>query len=557
MANSVKNLTHFLQKSLIIFKKHKILVSIVSVFLVLSILASVVIVSLSGEKNTNDSGSDKETIISSETVSGIVSSEMTSLESEVSSVVSSSESSSSDIVSEKPVSSDVSSSVANSSKVNSSKVSSSKKPSKPQNTSSKVTSSKKPATNKVNASKNNNFKYNSNTDINDNVFLDSLVYTGYNLKKHIADGNMWVYILASRKRGLGYLSDIGYAGGSTGYETKNGKPDIKAFERKGLVCASFVTYVYFNYLPNVAGIDTSSLTKPNKSYSANDWYIAAKNWVKKGYSKTISFKASKTSSGYINFKPSENIPIGSLMFCCDAKNRSDYCSHVSIYAGYKNGYHWVYHVGNQNGPEFCAMERMHFGPDPQWPINIITTPKNIRMEAALEITVKDDSAKPIKGVKFSLKNLKTGKTVDLGKTNAKGVIVKENLSYGKYQLIQTAVKGYESKKLTQNIELTTKNNSYNKISITNTKIKPVESSKVSSSQKVSTPSGADSSVLSKPINTKPANSSSSKVNTSAETSTSNNVSSQKEQSKNESSSSQKVLDSDSSDISTPKTNTEE
>ena len=245
------------------------------------------------------------------------------------------------------------------------------------------------------------------------------------------------------------------------------------------------------------------------------------------------------------------------MFCCDAKNRSDYCSHVSIYAGYKNGYHWVYHVGNQNGPEFCAMERMHFGPDPQWPINIITTPKNIRMEAALEITVKDDSAKPIKGVKFSLKNLKTGKTVDLGKTNAKGVIVKENLSYGKYQLIQTAVKGYESKKLTQNIELTTKNNSYNKISITNTKIKPVESSKVSSSQKVSTPSGADSSVLSKPINTKPANSSSSKVNTSAETSTSNNVSSQKEQSKNESSSSQKVLDSDSSDISTPKTNTEE
>ena len=170
------------------------------------------------------------------------------------------------------------------------------------------------------------------------------------------------------------------------------------------------------------------------------------------------------------------------MFCCDARNRSDFCSHVSIYAGYKNGYHWVYHVGNANGPEFCAMERMHFGPDPQWPINIITTPKNLRFDAALEITAKDDSGKPIKGVNFTLKNLKSGKTIKLGKTNAKGVIIKEKLPYGKYQLVQTAVKGYKNKKLTQNIELTTKNNSYNKISVVNTKIKPVVSSKPESSK---------------------------------------------------------------------------
>ena len=316
------------------------------------------------------------------------------------------------------------------------------------------------------------YKYNSNVNINDNVFLDAMVYTGYNLKKHIADGNMWKYILASRKRGMGYLSDITYAGGSSGYEKNSkGYPDIKAFERKGLVCASYVTYVYFNYLPNVAGFDTSMLKKPKRSYNANEWYIAAKNWVKKGYSKTISFKASKTSSGFINFKPNKKIPIGSLMIFCDARRRSDHCSHIAIYAGYKNGYNWVYHVGNENGPEFCAVERMHFGPDPQWPIKVITTPSNIRMQAAVELTLKDNSGKPISGVKFTLKNTKTGKKISLGKTNSKGIIKKEKLAYGKYQLIQTAKSGYKAKNLTTKIELTTKNNSLYKIKLKNTKVK--------------------------------------------------------------------------------------
>ena len=139
------------------------------------------------------------------------------------------------------------------------------------------------------------------------------------------------------------------------------------------MCASYVTYVYFNYLPNVVGIDTSELTKPEKSYNANDWYIAAKDWVEQGLSETIDFDAA-LKGGFIKFDPAEEIPIGSILAFCDSRNKSDYCSHVVIYAGYKNGYHWVYHVGNDNGPEFCSVERMHFGPDPQWPIAIIMPP---------------------------------------------------------------------------------------------------------------------------------------------------------------------------------------
>lgn len=318
-----------------------------------------------------------------------------------------------------------------------------------------------------------NYKYNTNSDIDDNIFLDALIYTGYNIEKHRADGKMWQYILSANKRGLGYLSKISYGGGSSGYETSGGKPDIKYFEKHGLVCASYVTYVYFNYLPNVAGIDTSALPKPTRSTSANDWYSALKQWVNKGYSKKIAFSASKTSAGFINFKPSENIPIGSVIVFCDSRNRSDYGSHVAIYAGYKNNYNWIFHVGNKNGPEFCAVERMNFGHDPQWPIAVITPPSNIRMSAMLEITVKDDLGNPVSGSVISLKNSKTGAVVNLGTVNS-GKLSKDGLSYGDYVLSFTVPDGYTADSTVKNIKLTTAQNSRNTVDIKLSK-KPVVS----------------------------------------------------------------------------------
>ena len=64
-------------------------------------------------------------------------------------------------------------------------------------------------------------KYNPTFDIEDNVFLDALAYTGYNIEKHRADGLMWEYVLAAEKRGKGWLSPITYGGGSTGANCKN------------------------------------------------------------------------------------------------------------------------------------------------------------------------------------------------------------------------------------------------------------------------------------------------------------------------------------------------
>ena len=218
-------------------------------------------------------------------------------------------------------------------------------------------------------------KYNPNFDIEDNVFLDALAYTGYNIEKHRADGLMWEYVLAAEKRGKGWLSPISYGGGSTGLETtEEGLPDLKKFQRGGLVCASFASYVYFNYLPNVAGIDTSSLKIPDRTPSAQSFYLAAQQWLKEGYTRNIAFTAENRGGG-IKFMPEEEIPIGSIIAFHDmnqpGKTTAD---HITVYVGYKNGYHWVIQTGNKNGPEFCAVERFKFGPDPMWPLAIFTTP---------------------------------------------------------------------------------------------------------------------------------------------------------------------------------------
>ena len=125
----------------------------------------------------------------------------------------------------------------------------------------------------------------------------------------------------------------------------------------------------------------------------------------------------------------------------------------------------------------CAVERMLYGPEAQWPLMVVTTPKNIRMAAMLEVELKDDNSAPVAGVSFSLKSKETGKTITLGKTDKNGKLTKECLKYGEYTLIQTSVpNGYTVSNKNTTIKLTTKNNSKNTVKIVNTKNKPVESS---------------------------------------------------------------------------------
>lgn len=353
-----------------------------------------------------------------------------------------------------------------------------------QSETSTVSSTPEPVTPTVNTQ----FNYNSNMSADSNVFLDALEYTGYNLAQNRKSGLMWAsgsnYVLCSRKKGLGWLSNITYGGGCSGYETTaEGLPNIHRFEQGGLVCASYVTYVYFNYLPNVAGIDTSSLAKPERSYDANCWYIAGQQWVNSGFSRYIDFTANDGGSinRDITFNAAEDIPIGSLICLQDWYNRNGHCTHICIYAGYVNGYHWVTHVGNENGPEFCAIERMNRNPHPQWPLAVITTPSNIRFSAAVEVTVKDENGTPIPNVSISVKRSSNGVVTELGKTNEQGKVTGENLSYGAYEIIQTVPEGYTCENSTQTVNFTTENNSLNTVAFTNKKVVKKQETSVSSS----------------------------------------------------------------------------
>lgn len=345
----------------------------------------------------------------------------------------------------------------------------------------------------VTPSVNTEYNYNSNMSYDDNVFLDALKYTGYK-----TDPRMWGaygnYILCSQKRGLGWLSEITYDdyGSATGYEVnEQGLPDIHYFTyrsngtKRGLVCASYVAYVYFNYLPNVAGIDTSMLPKAGDPVLANEWYLAAQKWVDLGYSRYINFTANDGGSIYQDLKltPEEDIPIGSLIFLCDWYNRTNWSTHVSIYAGKVNGYHWVTHVGNENGPELCAIERMNRLPHPQWMLAIVTPPSNIRFSAAVEVTVKDESGKPMKDVAISVKRKSNGVVTELGKTDANGKVSGEGFSYEEYEIVQTVPDGYTCEKNSQSATFTTKNNSLNTVSFTNKKQEEKKPEKTAESSK--------------------------------------------------------------------------
>lgn len=315
----------------------------------------------------------------------------------------------------------------------------------------------------------NTHKQSNNLDIDHNVFMDALEYTGYNLKKHRADGNMWKYIYAADKRGMGYLSSISYGGASSGYEVTGGKPDVAAMAKKGgLVCASYVTYVYFNYLPNVAGISTSMLDKPAKPINANDWKIAAGKWVQKGYSRYIPFTAKILPSKYTVFQCAQTVPIGSILIFADAKKAANNGTHVAIYGGFKNGYNWVYHVGNANGPEFCAIERMGFGPDPQRLIQIITPPSVVQYAASLEVTVLDDSGTALSGVRLTAKNHKNGKSYSVGVTNQSGKTIAKDLPFGQYTVTQTVLGGYTGQS-SYTVTLTGKSNAKGSLKIVNTR----------------------------------------------------------------------------------------
>lgn len=272
----------------------------------------------------------------------------------------------------------------------------------------------------------------------DNVFLDALAYTGYDINAQKNEGT--IFVLYGSKVSSSIRTNIFYGTGPSGLETIANSntatglaPDIARYEANGLCCASYVSYVYYNYLPNIAGIDTSNIPCPSNPRLAAAYDAAGTEWVNSGNARRINFTQNADGSG---FTALEEIPIGSLVvFRSVGQSR---ISHVALYAGYYNGFNFVTHVGDDNGPGFSTIEGMAKGTASQVVVQIVA-PDIVESEGTIEVIKKDTDGKGLAGAVFVATSTKdSSKQYVIGPTDANGYAAsKEGIPYGDYIVKET------------------------------------------------------------------------------------------------------------------------
>lgn len=271
----------------------------------------------------------------------------------------------------------------------------------------------------------------------DNVFLDALAYTGFDVQAMKNNGT--IYKTYGNQVPASIRSNISYDIGPSGLETVAGNtvsgvaPNIAKYESSGLCCASYVSYVYFNYLPHVAGVDTSSTPCPSNPRLAAAYYEQGNNWVNAGTARKITFT---TDSDGLNFTPSEEIPIGSLI--CYESISTGRISHVAIYAGYYDGKHFVTHVGNENGPTISIVDNSAKGNEPK-KVALVVVPEFVEENGVIEVQKKDTDGNNLAGAVFVATSVTdSSKQYRIGPTNASGYGVSvEPIPYGDYVIRET------------------------------------------------------------------------------------------------------------------------
>ncbi len=271
----------------------------------------------------------------------------------------------------------------------------------------------------------------------DNVYLDALAYTGYDVQGLKDNGQIFKkygsMVADSILSNISY--DTGFANEGTetvvNVSTVSGKaPNLARFEKYGLCCASYCSYVYFNYLPNIAGVDTSDYIRPTNLKSSGAWSTAAEKWVESGLAREIKFKQSSDGK---TFTADEEIPIGSLIVF----TASGTVSHVGLYAGKYNGKNFITHVGNSRGPEIITLEGLSKNGAAEL-VSSVIVPEIIEENGVIEVYKKDTNGKALNGAVFVATHKETGIQYKIGPTNSNGYAVsQERLPYGTYTVKET------------------------------------------------------------------------------------------------------------------------
>lgn len=291
----------------------------------------------------------------------------------------------------------------------------------------------------------------------DNTILRALEYTGYDVQKQKDNGQLYEYrYIGSRLKtnDPDVLSDIGYwesGACPNGDETVDdpttvtGKaPKISYFESNGLVCASFVTYYLCNYLPNIEGIDTSTVYEMAKQKGAGSngaYYLTTVSLWKN----TLDALSNQAGAGVTKYTSAstayENLVPGDvIVFAKDSGS----LAHVGIYAGaydlYSYGsnlgeYHFMIHVGNSRGPEITIVEWMNSSGTSKdsSPIAWYHLDFNDMDEHGFIEVFKDDTdGAPLAGAYFTATDQTTGTNYIIGPTSSEGYAISEPLPLSTY-----------------------------------------------------------------------------------------------------------------------------
>ena len=323
----------------------------------------------------------------------------------------------------------------------------------------------------------------TNAEMMDNYVLDAMKYLGYRMEDFKESGNMYVSASAS----VPYAPDLRYdeddwgdkkEGTLRGLETTtdaNGKtiPDKDKFSEYGLVCASYTSYYYLNYLPNVKGVNVSAFKEDMQYWKGKtglSWqgaylwrYALEKIAADTDGSITRIYHADydeKDKNGNPK-KPEaadyEKMKVGDIItFGYADANGNEKFSHVGIYLGGKNGEHWMSHCvprtytdskGNTHHVSivFGTIDSMYFSGGPK-PASIVTGVYRIKdvphvpeQTGKIEVYKKDPNGKNLAGAMFKATNTADSSMVYyIGPTDNNGYAISEDeIPYGTYKIAET------------------------------------------------------------------------------------------------------------------------
>ena len=295
----------------------------------------------------------------------------------------------------------------------------------------------------------------------DNYILRALEYTGYDVQKMKDNG--WLYVAQYTSSNINsyapeVLSDIGYDDYSpflNGDETvadsstfTGRAPDIASFEASGLVCASFVSYYWNNYLPNIEGIDTTWISDAIKATTMNGGsYSTASVWA---WETGLTNLANTAGSGVTKYTDADtayaNLVPGDLIVF---SNSSGSLTHIAVYAGTytmynasgtnRGPYHYIIHVGNSRGPEISAVEYMVSSgskssePSAWYHIDL----PEVQSTGFIEVYKTDPNGKDLSGAYFTAVDQATDDKYVIGPTDANGYAKSGELPLGTYVVTET------------------------------------------------------------------------------------------------------------------------